>query len=246
MRQGKRWVLLVVCCFLALAGKGWAQPIGNVLDAGGLEFGGELHISYLPLLFISDGESREQWNGDHILIVDGSAGVGFFPADRFSLQFKPGILFLRNQWNNGDRVDNILMIDLALGADYYLRSKSNLFFSIGGDLSLGISPGVDGKEDGDTAVDDSFALTFGVNPRINAYYMVSDRVAPFLSVSTKFRNRREMTSYDGSPYEYEKGFMNYWQMLLHVNVGVKYFLPQGARQMERRQRYSPDILTNLD
>jgi hypothetical protein len=232
MKKTLMAALLLLCTALI-----WAAPADN-FESGGLEFGGELHISFFPAGYITDADSREANEGQYDLFVDATASIGWFPLDRFSLQLMPGVFYRHNVDNNGDDVAKTLNLSLGAGCDYYLTAGSSLAFSAGLDLGATIIPGIYGTSGGTEAPDDSMAVLFTVSPNLAAYYFISERVAPYISLCPELYNRVQIKNIDGSDYEYppDKGFMSYWQLMLKVNVGIKFFLPSGSRFLGGRER----------
>ncbi len=132
---------VIVLVLLLAAGAVWAGPEEN-FQAGGMELGGELHITWIPDAYITDSESNE---GAYSLIMDGTGSIGWFLSDSFSLQIMPGFFYIRNSSSNGDSVNNTLWLTLGAGSDYYFYSASPAVFSLGLDGAVTFMPGIDGK-----------------------------------------------------------------------------------------------------
>ncbi|MGC9313925.1 MAG: hypothetical protein ACP5IA_14660, partial [Sediminispirochaetaceae bacterium] len=181
----KKIVLMMV--LLTCAAGLWAQS-EDVFEAGNMEFGGELHMTWMPDYFITDADDREAHKGEYNFLLDATGNVGLFLIDRLSLQFMPGILYTRSVSDNGDRVRNSLMLTLLGGVDYYFRTSSPWSFSIGLDTGIMIIPGLDGKDLGADDPDDSLELMCLFNPNAAAYYFTSDRLAPYVSIAMDFFN----------------------------------------------------------
>lgn len=210
----------------------WAAPEG-LFEAGGMEFGGEMSAFYAPQYYIFDSEDREANRGDYFFLLNGSGSIGFFPVDRLSLQLMPGVLYTRDVDDNGDDVSQYVMYLLEVGTDYYMAGSYPWVFSTGLDLGFGISPGLDGKYNGEDDPDDSLRLLYTVEPKVSGYYFVSDRIAPYFSISSIFVNSRRIRDYDGSSYTGSNDFMKTWRLTMQFKIGMKYFFPAGARQMDK-------------
>jgi len=241
----KKIVLTVAVLFCAAML--WAQP-ADIFDAGNMEFGGELHLTWAPSAYITDADSREANEGEYNMFLDATGSIGLFVMDKLSLQFMPGLFYWRKSDDNGDDINNILDLSLGIGCDYYFTGSSPMVFSAGLDTGLTIVPGVDGKNNGADNPDDSLALIFSIKPNATAYYFVSERLAPYVSLNTEFYNYNIIKNNDGSSYDYDpgKGFMDYWKMQLNVTIGFKYFLPTGFRFLDGKQRSLPDAMRILN
>ena len=239
------WIgaLLLFC-----AAWSWTDAADN-FQAGGMEFGGELHIDYMPDAYISDKDSRDAEDGDYTLQVDGTATIGFFLIDRFSLQVLPGFFYWRERFgeSGGDDIDNGLWISLGAGCDYYLLARSSLAFSLGLDFLITLVPGIDGKSGGVDDPDDSLAFIFHVEPNFTVYYFLTEHLAPYVSLCPAFFNYMPVKNPDGSDWDYpvDKGFFDYWQLDLEFHAGIKYFLPARSRFLKGRQKNFIDVIEGL-
>jgi hypothetical protein len=204
----KRIAALMV--LLLIAGAIWAGPEEN-FRAGGMELGGELHITWIPDGYISDPDGRELNEGEYFMFMDGTASIGWFLSDSFSLQIMPGFFYFRNVDDHGESVNNSLWLSIGSGFDWYLAASSPVFLSIGLDGGITFIPGIDGTNLGADVPDGSLAIEFSLSPNIASYYFITDRVAPFISICPEFFNVKGIKNNDGSDYSYPagKGFMDY-------------------------------------
>jgi hypothetical protein len=210
-----------------------AAPEG-LFEAGGLEFGGEMSAYYTPDYYIFDSEDRDANRGNYFFMLNGTGSFGYFPIDRLSLQLMPGIFYTRSVDDKGDDVDQYVMYLLEVGTDYYMTGSYPWVFSGGLDLGLGVSPGLDGKYNGEDDPDESLELLYVVEPKISGYYFVSERIAPYISISSFFINSRRIRGYDGSSYTESRDFMESWRLNMQFKIGMKYFFPAGARQLDKK------------
>ncbi|MFW6361896.1 MAG: hypothetical protein ACOC2R_09110, partial [Spirochaetota bacterium] len=127
---------------------------------------------------------------------------------------------------------------LEVGTDYYMAGSYPWVFSGGLDLGFGISPGLDGKRDGEDRPNDSLSLIYTAEPKIAGYYFVSDRIAPYLSISSIFTNNRRIRASDGSSYSESRDFMKSWYLTMQFKIGMKYFFPTGARMLDNENLLS--------
>lgn len=154
-----------------------------------------------------------------------------------------GSLVMRSVNDHGDRVRNTLYLTLGAGFDYYFITASPAVFSLGLDGAVTLMPGIYGKDLGVDDPDDSFAIEVSLSPNIGSYYFISDRVAPYVSICPEFFNIKPFNNTDGSEYTYPAGkdFMDYWKLLFKVNVGIKFFLPEGFRFLSGRPKPFTDF-----
>jgi hypothetical protein len=232
MKKGMCAVVLMFCISSL-----WASP-EEIFEAGSFEFGGELNLTYMPNYYITDSEDREANGGEYDFMVIGSGTVGFFPVDRLSIQLMPGLLYYREVYDNGDDVYHFIQYLLELGTDYYFTGAFPWVFSPGVDAGIGLMLGLDGKNNGETEPDESLDVVYTLEPKLSIHYFVSDRVAPYISIAPVFQNYREIKSSDGSPYDNTRDFMKNWRMQLRMKIGVKYFLPHGARFFDKKNLFA--------
>lgn len=236
----KKTLIMVLMLGLAMSMQVTAQ---DIFEAGGTEIGGEFHLTYLPDGYITDSESREANEGEYYLVLDGTFSLGRFLFDGFSLQFMPGIFMMHRVSDHGDYTYSDLYLTLAGGCDYYFGDGAPMAFSVGLDAGVDIIPGIDGKNGGAEDPDDSMALQFNVIPNAAAYFFLSERVATYFSLCPEFFNYKQIKNDIGDSIEYAdgKGFMDYWRLMLHVNIGMKYFLPAGSRFLDGKEKPFTEI-----
>jgi len=237
----KKIVLLMVV--LSCAAGLWAQS-EDVFEAGNMEFGGEMHMTWMPTYYITDADDREANKGEYDFLLDATGNIGLFLIDKLSFQVMPGIIYSHSVSDNGDRVRNSMMLTLLGGVDYYFRTSSPWTFSVGLDTGIMIIPGIDGKDLGVDDPDDSLELMYLFNPNATAYYFTSDRLAPYVSIAADFWNYFRVKETSGDSYDYTDGrtFMQRWEMQFKISIGFKYFLPTGFRFLSGEEKKYTDVM----
>lgn len=229
---------------LLLAGgivAGFAAPEDN-FRAGGMEFGGELSITYQPSYAIFNAEEKELDAGEYSLFVEGSVAIGWFLIDRLSLDLIPSLwMYKRRSFDMmGEDKSTDLWLGMDVGANYYLLPLRSLALSLGLNAGFLIEPGIDYISNDAKVTDDSLALWFSLEPNVACYWFLGERLAPYLLLAPELNYRRRIKLSSGDKYTYADNYSIFDDVYLQMRfkVGLKYFLPEASRFQGKRRDWA--------
>jgi len=235
-----------IICVLALllAGgimAGFAAPADN-FQAGGMEFGGDVNITYWPSYGIFNSEEREQDGGEYELYVEGNANIGWFAVDRLSLNLVPSVWMRQRRYYNSGKENKYtyLYLGLAAGANYYLLPLKSLALSLGLNARVMVIPGIDRISDDLQESNDSLAMLFALEPNLACYWFVGEHLAPYLVLAPELNYLRGIryTSGDKVTYADDYSFLDDVYLQMRFKIGLKYFLPEGGRFQAEPKEYT--------
>ncbi len=224
----------VVLAFLAAAVLSFAQT-PDPLAAGGWEFGGTLKFSNTPDYPIFSDSVTEEEKGEFFQITEASLSVGRFLADRFSLAFRPSMfLYARHSLNSSlqETISRTLFLGLGVEPSWYFLLGRSWILSAGAELGGGFWPGLRGLSNDAEVSDHSLDIQVWLEPKIRAYYRLSDLLAPYAEVGYRLGVIRRVRDDVGDPYDSGVPLLEEVRGRFAFTLGLKYFLPQGARFVE--------------
>lgn len=243
-----RKVLVLAILVLAAAPVAVVAQDADLFDAGSWEFGGSFMYTYMPSqpIFSDQVSELDKKDGYHFLEINGR--VGIFPVDRLSINISPAftLLYRENSEPTGDDKSTTALIDIGAGAMYYIPLGGPSVMSVGAGFSVGFMPGIDGLSDGLDDPDDSFAMSFSLEPLVSYYLFVSDRLAPYAELGFRLGYIWEILNQDGSDVAYPSDYSIFDDVTgrVRLTIGLKYFLLPGSRSYQEPESSVFDIITD--
>lgn len=241
MRNKGLWMVLAL---IAVSAAAFAQT-PDPLAAGGWEFGGTIKFSHTPSNPIFAKDIPEDDKGEFYQITDASVSVGRFLADGFSLALRPSVVFMVNRTVNGSLQENKrydLFLGLGVEPSWYLRLGPSWMLGLGGEAGIGIWPGITGISNDVKDPDKSLILQLWLEPKVRAYYRVSDLLAPYTEIGFRMSVQHQVRDDNGDPYDSGVPFLEEVRGRFAVTFGLKFFLPQGARFAETQKAPFNDFM----
>lgn len=234
MRSKGLWLVLAL---IAVSAAAFAQT-PDPLAAGGWEFGGTLKFSHNPDYPIFSKDVTEEEKGEYVQITEVSLSIGRFLSDRFSLSLRPSILLLSNRSLNSSLQETIrrdLFLGLGVEPSWYFLLGGSWILGAGAELGGGLWPGLTGVYNDAKDPDRGLAVQFWLEPKVRAYYRVSDLLAPYAEAGYRLGLFRRVLDSDGDPYNPGAPLLDNIMGRFAFTLGLKYFLPQGARFADTRK-----------
>jgi len=220
---------------------GFAAPADN-FQAGGMEIGGDLNITYSPSYGIFNSEERELDGGEYNIYVEGSANIGWFVVDRLSLNLVPSVWMRQRRYYNSGQENKYtyLYLGLAAGVNYYLLPLKSLALSLGLNAGVMVIPGIDGIDNDLPESNDSLALQFALEPNLTCYWFAGEHLAPYLVLAPELNYLRGIryTSGDKVTYSDDYSFLDDVYLQMRFKIGLKYFMPEGGRFQAKHKDYA--------
>lgn len=235
-----------VVLFAVVAVLGFAEPADN-FKKGGLEFGGDIMFTYEPNYAVFNADEREQDSGEYKIYLDGSIGIGMFVIDDLSVNVIPYVLYQRrrtfNDLSGKKNMSQSINIGLQLGANYYLPFGSALAAGFGLKGGFALIPGLDRISDDVKEENKSLDVYWTLEPNAGLYYFITDNLAPYFEMGSRFTYYRDVKNTDGSDYSYPDGYSIFDDVELKLNfsLGLKVFLPPSQRSAETKEYNIPEI-----
>ena len=238
--------ILAALVILAAASGAVAQT-SDPLASGGWEFGGTLKFSHAPDHPIFTDDVTEEERGEFSQITDVSVSVGRFLADRFSLALRPSMLLVSQHNMNSSlekSIDRTLFLGLGVEPSWYFPVGSSWILGAGAELGIGFWPGLPGLDDDVEDSDHSLDIQVWLEPKVRVYYRVSDLLAPYAEVGYRMAVLHDLRDSFGDPVA--GGFFDEEvRGRFAFTLGLKYFLPQGARFAETGKAPYNDVMDIL-
>ncbi|HOX12971.1 MAG TPA: hypothetical protein P5117_08570 [Spirochaetia bacterium] len=234
MRNKGLWMVLAL---IAVSAAAFAQA-PDPLAAGGWEFGGTVKFSHNPDYPIFAGDVTEEEKGEYLQITEASISVGRFLADRFSLALRPSMLLYSRHTLNSSLQESIsrdLFLGLGFEPSWYFPLGSSWILGVGAELGVGIWPGLPGVSDDVRESDHSLSFQLWLEPKVRAYYRVSELLAPYAEAGFRLGVIRRVRDAFGDPYDPGVPLLDEVRGRFAFTLGLKYFLPQGARFVETQK-----------
>lgn len=214
------------------------------LAAGSWEFGGTLKFSHTPDHPIFTDDVTEEERGEFNQITDVSISVGRFLADRFSLVLRPSVLLISQHNLNSSlekSIDRTLFLGLGVEPSWYIPMGRSWILGAGAELGIGIWPGLPGLSDDVEESDHSLDIQVWLEPKVRVYYRISDLLAPYAEAGFRMAVRQDVRDSFGDPVA--GGFFDEEvRGRFAFTLGLKYFLPQGARFAESPKAPYNDVM----
>lgn len=239
-------IVLAVFFLIVLTSFGFAEA-PDFLSAGGWEFGGSFMFVHRPEYPVFSGDTTEDERGDYTQTLEAGLCAGKFLADRFSLAIHPSMFYYRQKSLDSllrKELEQGLQLGLGVEPSYYMSLGSSILLSLGGELAVGLYKGLDGMDSGVEEPNKYLALSFWLEPKVCAYYLLSGGFAPFVSLGFKMMYYRNIRDSDGDYVSYPKYYSLFDDATVRFNVilGMKYFLPAGSRFGEGRTASYNDLI----
>lgn len=241
MRSKNMWMVLILISAVAAA----VAQAPDALAAGGWEFGGTLKFSHNPDYPIFAGDVTEEERGEFTQITDASVSVGRFLADRFSLVLRPSMLLLSRTSMNSSlqkSIDRTLFLGLGVEPSWYFPMGRSWILGAGAELGMGLWPGLQGISDDVEDSDHSLSFQLWLEPKVRAYFRVSDLLAPYAEAGYRLGVIRRVRDSFGDPYDPGVPLLDEVRGRFAFTLGLKYFLPRGARFAETRKAPYNDVM----
>jgi len=222
-----------------------AAQAPDTLAAGGWEFGGSLKFSHVPGYPIFDDEVPDQYKDEYEQFTDISLSVGRFMAEGFSLALRPSALFHSRRYFNSSLQESkrhVLFLGLGLEPSWYLRLSPSWMLGLGGEAGFGIWPGLPGIDDDVKESNKSFEFQLWLEPKVRIYFLASELLAPYAEIGYRLAVQRRTRDSNGDPYDPGVPLLEEVRGRFLFSLGLKYFLPQGARLAETRKSPYNDFM----
>jgi len=228
---------LAVLAFLVVS-VAISSQVPDPLAAGGWEFGGTLKFSHAPDYPIFSDTVTEEEKGEYLQITEASLSIGRFLMDRFSLAVRPSmLLYTRHSLNSSlqESISRTLFLGLGLELSWYFLLGRSWILGAGAELGGGIWPGLSGLSADVEDPDRSLEVQFCLEPRVRAYYRISELLAPYAEAGFRLSVVRRVRDDAGDPYDPGVTILEEVRGRFAFTLGLKYFLPQGARFAETKK-----------
>lgn len=239
-------ISLAALALLVLASSVFSQSI-DFIKAGGWEYSGSFMFVHRPNYPLFASGVPEEDRGDFLQTVDLAANIGKFLADGFSLSLRPSLFYYKSRTLNSSlekSTQKTLILGLGSEAAFYRSLGANFLLSLGGELGLGIQPGLKELSDDVEDPDKGFSMNFWLEPKVRGYYLLSEGFAPFAELGWKIMYNWRIKDSDGSSHTYPADYSFFDDVFSRFTftLGLKYFLPQGGRFEVKPENTFNDIL----
>ncbi len=232
-----RAIKAILALSLLVAGAAAFAQADDALAAGSWEFGGSLKFSHFPMYPVLAGDLTKSETGDNDFVCEVTASIGKFLADGFSLAIRPEVLYYsRHRLNSSlqKSKSRYLMVEVGVEPSWYLPLGSSWLLGLGAEVGMGFVPGLPGMEDNIEESDKSFYVLFSLEPKVRGYFLATESLAPYAEMGYRLWVQRRILDTNGDPYNSSTSIIDDTQGRFAFTLGIKFFLPHGARFEETR------------